>query len=368
MYNLSNSRILVVEDTKIYIDTLVETLSEYYQVGVAMDGETALQDIKENKPDLILLDIMMPGMDGYEVCIQLKADSELADIPIIFLTAKTEMEDIIKGFECGSVDYVTKPFNLTELLMRVRTHLELKAAREEIQKQNEELVKAAEYRKNVDHIMRHDLKAPLNPIIGFPQILLERENLSEKGRKYLRMIKESGYKMLNMINLSLDLFKMEQGIYSLQPSSVDILPQIINVKEEFESLIQRKNISVEIELFDQPLKDDDSFYIRGEDLLCYSMLANLIKNALEASPENKRIKIMIHENQNRAIIKIHNTGAVPADIRTRFFDIYASSGKREGTGLGTYSAKLIAKTLNGDIDMETSEQEGTTITIELPIS
>lgn len=368
MNNLSNCRVLVVDDTKIYIDTLVDTLSRYYQVGVAMDGETALQDIAVNKPDLILLDIMMPGMDGYEVCRQIKTNDESANIPIIFLTAKTEMEDIIKGFEYGSVDYVTKPFNLTELLMRVKTHLELKIAREEIEKQNDELVKAAKFREDVDRIIRHDLKAPLNPIIGFPQLLLEREDLSEKGKKSLRLIKESGYKMLNMINLSLDLFKMEQGVYNLQPSSVNIFTQIVNVKDELESLIQRKKIRVKIEIFAKPTKGGDSFYILGEELLCYSMLANLIKNALEASPENESVRIKIQENQKSGTISIHNKGAVPVDIRTRFFEIYTSSGKRGGTGLGTYSAKLIVETLNGYIQMDTSEEDGTTITIELPTS
>jgi len=369
MNDLSNSRVLVVDDTEANIDILVDVLSKYYQISVAMDGETALQDIPENIPDLILLDIMMPGIDGYEVCRQLKANPEYKNIPIIFLTAMTETENIVKGFDLGAVDYITKPFNLTELLRRVKTHLELKNTLEEIENQNKKLLKAAKFREDVDMIIRHDLKTPLNPIIGYPQILKQQEDLTENGKKYLRIIEESGFRMLNMINLSLDLFKMEQGVYHLKSAPVDILQIVENVKLELSELIQSKKISLNVTLFGLPGSEQQQFLITGEELLCYSMLANLVKNALEASPEHESVTIEGHKKDEKtAIIRIHNKGTVPADVQSTFFDKYTTSGKREGTGLGTYSAKLMARTLNGQISMTTSETEGTYITVELPIA
>ncbi|MBD3321518.1 MAG: response regulator [Chitinivibrionales bacterium] len=117
--------ILVVDDAEENIDVLLELLGDDYDVSVAMDGETALEDISETRPDLILLDIMMPGMDGFEVCRRLKADPETSSIPIIFITGKTETEDMVKGYDLGAADYVTKPFNPPELMARLKAHLRI---------------------------------------------------------------------------------------------------------------------------------------------------------------------------------------------------------------------------------------------------
>ena len=132
MSELSNMRIMVVDDTEANIDILVETLADDYKVSVAMDGESALEDINVNRPDLILLDVMMPDMDGYEVCRRLKADPQTRDIPIIFVTAKSEESDETKGLDMGAVDYITKPFSPPIVQARVKTHLILKMMRQRV--------------------------------------------------------------------------------------------------------------------------------------------------------------------------------------------------------------------------------------------
>jgi cyclic di-GMP phosphodiesterase len=132
MRNLSSCNVLVVDDTETNIDILVETLGDDYDVSVAMDGMGALELVKEDTPDLILLDIMMPGMDGYAVCRSLKADKKTRDIPVIFITAKAEMEDELEGFNLGAVDYITKPISPPIVRARVETHLKLKLAQEEM--------------------------------------------------------------------------------------------------------------------------------------------------------------------------------------------------------------------------------------------
>ena len=132
MKELSDCTVLVVDDTEANVDILVDALGEIYDVSVAMDGRAALETVEEDPPDLILLDIMMPEMDGYEACERLKSDERYASIPIIFLTALTEIENKTKGFQMGAVDYITKPFEITEVQARVKTHLSLVLASREL--------------------------------------------------------------------------------------------------------------------------------------------------------------------------------------------------------------------------------------------
>jgi two-component system, sensor histidine kinase and response regulator len=368
MTNLKKEdRILIVDDTVENIQLLGNFLKkEGYQISMAQNGLQALESVKAMPPDLILLDIMMPEMDGYETCIRLKEDPETADIPLIFLTAKIETEDILKGFKLGAVDYLTKPFNMEELLARSNAHLELRRARKTIETQNEELIEAAKLREDVDLIIRHDLKTPLNAIIGYPQVILMKENLTEKGKAQINIIQESGYRMLSLINLSLDLFKMEKGVYQLNRVPVDIIKTLKNIEAEIEDTRKTKNLTLKTEVSGRPLSEEDTFIIFGEELLCYSMLANLIKNAVEASPKGEVVLISV-ETKESALITIHNKGAVAEEIHDKFFDKYSTSGKTTGTGLGTYSAKLIAETQRGQISMSTSETEGTTISVQLPV-
>ncbi|MEW6266120.1 MAG: two-component system response regulator [Thermodesulfobacteriota bacterium] len=136
MKDLSQCKVMVVDDTAANVDILVETLGDHYEVSVAMDGESALEDIANEPPDLILLDIMMPGLDGYEVCRRLKVDPKLSQIPVIFVTAMTEVTDETKGLELGAIDYLTKPISPPIVKARVKNHLELKLAKEELQDQN----------------------------------------------------------------------------------------------------------------------------------------------------------------------------------------------------------------------------------------
>jgi putative two-component system response regulator len=150
MKELAECSVLVVDDTEANVDILVEALGDIYDVSVAIDGESALEAVAESPPDLILLDIMMPGIDGYEVCRRLKEDPRYARIPVVFLTAMTEIESKTKGFQLGAVDYVTKPFEVLEVQARVKTHLSLVLASRELEQQNEVLeIKVAERTKEL---------------------------------------------------------------------------------------------------------------------------------------------------------------------------------------------------------------------------
>ncbi|MBF0203708.1 MAG: response regulator [Desulfamplus sp.] len=377
MNELNHCNILIIDDTEANIDILVDTLGDDYEVSVAMDGESAIEDVRTNPPDLILLDIMMPGIDGYEVCRRLKADEKTKDIPIIFITALSQVEDETKGLKLGAVDYITKPISPPIVKARVENHLELKQARENLERQNNILQENIHLREEIDRISRHDLKTPLNSIISIPRILLQdSRRLAPDQVELLEMIEQSGHIMLNMINLSLDMFKMEKGSYKLNPVPLNILSIIKKILFALRSLTDSKEIKFNLFINDladniRSASDCDIFGVLGEELLCYSMFANLIKNAVEASSNSATvtIKLFSKSSENEQVkIVIHNKGVVPASIRDNFFEKYATAEKKGGTGLGTYSAKLMAQKLGGEISMSTSEVDGTTITVTLKYS
>ncbi|MEO5326776.1 MAG: response regulator [Magnetococcus sp. THC-1_WYH] len=354
------SRIMIVDDERLNINVLNDILKEDYQIKVAMTGEQALKRaVSDPKPDLILLDIQMPGMGGYEVCSQLKSDPVTHDIPVIFITNLTDEEDEKKGLAMGAVDYLIKPLRPSIIQARVRTHLGLKQARESLAERNKELERLLILRETVEQISRHDLKGPLSGILGYTQLLLEADYFIPDHRQLLAMQERAGYKMLEMINRSLDMLKMEQGNYVLDPEPVDLLLVVHRIFGEVRYLPPRLFLNGE------PVRPGDTFIIRGEELLCYSMLSNIIKNAAEASANKEPVTIWL-DTGNMAQVRVQNSGVVPEVIRGRFFEKYITTGKSGGTGLGTYSAWLIAQTLGGTIHMDSSPQQGTIITLFLP--
>jgi two-component system, sensor histidine kinase and response regulator len=365
---------LVVDDEPINVKLIGKTISTYCTVKVATNGRKALESaFSAPHPDLILLDIMMPEMNGYDVCKKLKEAPETKNIPIIFLTALSGEEDEARGFELGAVDYIVKPFNPLIVKARVKTQLQLKTQHDQLKlqhnqlkSQHEQLKKASELRADVERITRHDLKSPLNGVIGFSSILKNSENLDDEELEMTQIIEDSGYRMLNMINLSLNLYQMEQGTYKLNAEPINILSVIKKITTVQAKLMADNNLDLKIFVNNEELTQTSIFMLRAEELLCYTMFANIFKNAIEASPKKSTITIHINNESDQGKIVIHNQGAVPQEIKEIFFNKYATSGKTGGTGLGTYSARLIARTQNGDIAMSSSVEGGTTITVYLP--
>jgi signal transduction histidine kinase len=201
-------------------------------------------------------------------------------------------------------------------------------------------------------------------ILTVPQVLLADYNLMENQRRLLQMADDAGRRMLEMINNSIDMYKMEKGTYKLKPVPVNVMESIKSIRAAFKGLIDEKKVTCKVDSQGN-VTDDMSFKVKGEDLLIYTLLANLFKNAVEASPPGGQIAISLDEREF-SVISIHNMGAIPRGIRGRYFQKYVTEGKEGGTGLGVYSAKLIATTLGGTIDFTTSEEAGTTFTVRLP--
>lgn len=358
-------RILVVDDVPENIVVLTGTLSEEYDVRAATSGEQVLRLVENELPDLILLDVMMPRMDGYEVCRRLRENPDTAAIPVIFVTAKSEDQDEAEGLALGAVDYITKPIRPAIVLARVATHLRIDRMKRRLEIQNQELERAAVLRDDVERITRHDLKAPLNNIMAVPRLLLERYQFEEEDRQLLSMVERSANNMLSMINRSLDLYKMETGSYPLHSQPMDLLEILRNTVSSVCRNGCATQINTVLRIDGRECRKEDECWANIEEMLCYPMFGNLLANACEASPDGGVIELDV-ENGEEVKVSITNRGAVPEAIRDSFFDKYVTHGKQNGTGLGTYSARLCAETQNGSIGLEVLDDDRTRISVLLP--
>lgn len=223
--------------------------------------------------------------------------------------------------------------------------------------------KYLELKEEVDKIMLHDIKGPLSGIIGLSEALLKNKDLSDKQEEYLYSIKDAGHRILHMVGTSLDLYKMEHGLYTLNKEEIELLQVLNNMILNFHKSINYKNMAVELYLDDKEISSDLSYTIIGDKIITISMIENLLKNAIEASPVNQNVIVRL--SSSKRTLSILNSGEVPIEIRKKFFDKFITSKKLGGTGLGTYSAALIAKVHGWKIDLDTTVPGQTMITIQL---
>lgn len=360
----SKKTILIVDDIPDNIEVLRGILFPKYRIKAATSGAKALAIATgDEPPDLILLDIMMPGLDGYEVCAILKNQEKTQSIPVIFVTAKDDAIDEEQGLKSGAVDYITKPINPRIIEARVATHLALRQAMIDLEHQNEILIENVRLREQVDRIMRHDLKTPLTVFLSVPSLLKLRDDLPPDVVESLGMMEKSGYRMLDMINRSMNLFRMESGTYECHPVPVDVAKIARQVRFELGETVNGKSVRFRLEADGKELSDDREFLISGEESLFYSMMANFIKNASEASPDKGTVTVSLAGSPFPSI-RIRNAGEIPAEIHGKFLQKYVTHGKTGGTGLGCYSARLMAETMGGTVRFTSSPQDGTTIIVE----
>jgi len=358
--------ILVVDDTPDNLQLLSHLFKDEYRVRIAHNGAKALNICtSDNPPDLVLLDIMMPGMDGFEVARKMREHPSSETIPVIFVTAMTGEDARMKGLELGAVDFVTKPIDPEVLVPRVRNFMRYVALHKQLQADYDQMLENARLREDVEHITRHDLKGPLAGVIGMIQSMLEDGNVGRKELEQLRMVEETALQTLNMINLSSELYKIETSRFQLnaQPVKIgDILRRIVEISR---STFSEKHLTISVDTDVNAVNEEPPKSL-GDAMLCYSLFQNLVKNACEAAPEKSQIIVALHD-EDPLRITIQNKGAVPAAIRERFFDKFVTHGKSGGTGLGTYSAKLLAEAQHGRIALDVNDDNNlTTISVTLP--
>lgn len=358
--------ILVVDDTPDNLHLLSNLFNEEYRVRIAHNGSKALSICQsDNPPDLVLLDVMMPDMDGFEVAQKMREHPSSETIPVIFVTSMDTEDARLKGLELGAVDFVTKPINPDLLQHRVRNFVRYVELRKQLQADYDVMQESAKLREDVEHITRHDLKGPLAGVISLVQNLAESGNVGRKELDQLRMVEEAALQTLNMINLSSELYKIETGRFQLHAKPVRIGDTLRRIVELARTTFQEKHLTISVDT-DVVSMSEEIPQVVVDEMLCYSLFQNLIKNACEAAPEKSRVVVTMTDEDPMRIM-MQNKGAVPEAIRENFFDKFVTHGKAGGTGLGTYSARLLTEAQGGSISLDVDdENDQTTITVTLP--
>ncbi len=217
----------------------------------------------------------------------------------------------------------------------------------------------ARLREDVERMSRHDLKTPLNSILGVTRLLRDDPGLDPEQRDLVNVLQRAGLRMLEMVNLSQDLFRMEKGSYEFRIQAVDLQEVVMRVLVDLHSYARANGVTLHLRGSDrEPVR------VRGEELLCYSIVANLVKNAVEAAGPGNEVTLTLQRGES-VVLAIHNPGEVPPEIAERFFEKYVSGGRSRGIGMGTYSARLMARVQQGDLTLRTGAAEGTTLTLTL---
>ncbi|MEI6169145.1 MAG: response regulator [bacterium] len=380
------AHVLVVDDEKSIRNSLHEFLvADGYKVEVAANAQEALRLLGDHDFDVVVSDIVLPGISGIELLQAIRATAPC--VQVIMMTGVPTIATAAEALRSSAFDYLVKPVGKGAVLRAVGNAAKVKAldegrqreqeAKERYQKElqevvirltaaNEQLSQAAAFREEVENIVRHDLKSPLSIIIGAPELIrMTSGKLTEEQSGWLENIESAGRRMLDMINRSLDLFKIEQGMYHLHLEPVDLLRIAQEVISHNTTLMSAKDLAVDVMVDDHFYAKTDVFVVQGEPLLCYSMLGNLLKNALEASPAGESVTFQF-KNSEPMEVSLRNRGSVPESIRDRFFQKFSTAGKTHGTGLGTYSAGLIAGLLGARISVDTSVPDFTNVGICFP--
>jgi len=360
MKSKNKAKLLLVDDTADNLDILIDILSKSYDLSIAMDGPSALKRVVLDLPDLVLLDIMMPKMDGYEVCQKIKQNPITKNIPIIFLTSKTDPDSIVQGFDLGAADYVTKPFNYKELLARVKVHIDLKYAREEIEKAKEKAEKSEKSKSDFLATMSHEIRTPMNGVLGMASLLMDT-NLDPVQKDYVESLRSSGETLLALINDILDFSKIESGKMVLDNQSFQLTHCIENIYNLLALPAMEKGIEL-IENIDQ----DVPKIIIGDEMRLRQILFNLIGNAIKFTEKGEIYSKIKKLSEEKLEFSVQDTGiGIPLEKMEKLFKSFnqldvSTTRKYGGTGLGLAISKRLVHLMGGDIWVDSVEGKGTT--------
>ncbi len=370
MISGASATIMIVDDTPANLKLLDGMLRERgYRVMAFPRGDLALKAAAKQPPDLILLDIMMPRMNGYEVCRALKADDALKDIPVIFMSALGETEDKITAFSAGGVDYVTKPLRFEEVYARVKTHLELQARTRELESAYKQLCKLEAMRDNLVHMIVHDMRSPLMAISGFlelAQVELEEMDVpSEPLAGHLKSALGSTRMLIEMVSTILDVSKIESGNMVLERTPVDLGRLAHEVLREMKSLIGERK--VECSLPEGPPT------VLCDHHLIRRVMRNIIDNAVKCTDEKGGeigISIAAEEDHARVVISDNGPGIDDKErdqIFAKFKQLQTRKRGGHTTGLGLTFCKMAVEAHGGRIGVDGKPGEGSRFWFELPV-
>jgi signal transduction histidine kinase len=362
---MPNAPILVVDDEPLNLAALDQILSPSYALVFANNGADGIAAARKHGPELILLDIQMPGLDGYEVCRTLKQEEGLAHIPVIFLSAFTDARSKVLAFEVGGSDYVPKPFSADEVLARIKTHLKVLGA-ERQQRESYERLKAAEaLRDNLVHMMVHDLRSPLMAMMASLEVLEEESGarLPPRSLATLGKARSATRRMAQMVTTVLDLSKLEAGQMALKLQPCDLADLLQEVVDTHRELAGARRLVLEVPA---PVS------VKADRDLLFRVFQNLISNAIKFTPEAKEIRIHAEEAEGWAQIRFidQGPGILPQD-RDRIFQKFGQVGGNgqpgwASTGLGLPFCKLAVEAHQGTLGLDSAAGAGACFLLRLP--
>jgi signal transduction histidine kinase len=364
------AKILLVDDQPTNLKLLRQTLEPAgYSILAAADGLRTLELARRACPDLILLDVMMPEMDGYQTCQKLKEDPATAAIPVIFITARTDTASVVQGFETGAVDYLAKPFQREEVLIRVATHLRVDRLARQLAAANKRIREASRRKSRFLASMAHELRTPMNAIVGFTRRVQRKSKdiLPQQQRDNLDKVLTSSDHLLSLIDEILDLSKIEAGQMTVHPAVFD--PRQL-VEDCCDTL--RPLVGPEVELCHQVAPTIGQAHTDASRLR--QIIINLVGNALKFTAAGSvRVGIEAEGTNNDVslVITVADTGSgiTAADLGTifeEFCQVESVDRNKKGTGLGLSITKSLTQLLGGTIAVESEEGRGSTFTVSIP--
>ncbi len=376
--------ILVVDDTHENLRLLSRILSDDgYQVRPVSNGSRALLAANAKPPDLVLLDIMMPDMDGYAVCQQLKANELTREIPVIFISALDEISDKVKGFRLGAVDYITKPFEAQEVLLRVKTHVGLRVMQRQLHAQNLQLQQEIVGRKRTEaalqeanatkdtffSILAHDLRSPFSSVLGSAEIALTYfdQLKPDELREHIVRIKKSAEMFYALLDNLLTWARIQRGRMEYQPENIPIRDMIAHLFDMFAETAGQKQILLKHDI-------EHTLSVYADINMFNTTLRNLLSNALKFTPTGGTITLSARARANQIEIAVADTGVGIADsnladlLRIDCKTTTLGTDGEHGTGLGLPLCRDLMEKNQGDLHIESTPGQGTTVTVSFPAS
>ncbi len=370
--------VLIVDDNPTNLGLMFEYLTRSgYDVLLSQSGEDALQKIASKQPDIILLDVMMPGIDGFETCRRLKANPNTWDIPVIFVTALTNTTDKIKGFEAGGIDYVTKPFQPEEIGLRVNTHLTIKKLQRQLQEQNRQLQQQkdelAELNTSKDKffsIISHDLRTPLTSLLTYTRFATQRfETLSHTElQSMLEDLSNTSENLYALLENLLEWAQIQRGMITYHAETCDLHHLVLKNTTLFEHAARQKHITLLSKL------PNNHLTAYADTRVVDVVLRNLLSNAIKFTPEHGQVEIGSACNEESIELSISDTGSglSQTDLANLFLigqsTRHPGTAGEVGTGLGLILCKELLQANGGRIRASSELGQGATFTIRLPVA
>jgi two-component system, sensor histidine kinase and response regulator len=366
--DLLGSRILIVDDSAMARRQIQFFLKrDGFEVFEAKSGEEALWLINETDPELVLMDVSMDGIDGMEACRRIKEDPANGSLPVIFLSAKGEREEIVRGFKAGAIDYIVKPFHPSESLSRIHTHLRIKKLAQLREKHISELQVLNQTKDRILRVASHDLRNPVAAIAGLAEFLkADTANLDDSQREIIDCIEEAGKSVVGLLNDLLDLSALDSGMVNLKRESIPMCELVRNLIPLFRGDLERKNITLDFECAaGLPQINGDRQNIRR-------VADNLISNAIKFTPPGGRVMVRVRVVEDELILEVEDTGpGIPEHEAGALFKEFGKTSNRptggeKSTGLGLSICHRIIEAHYGTICYSNLPEGGARFSVILP--